>query len=275
MEKTNKYIHDEDVHNLRDPEIIVPILIEALNPRSVVDVGCGTGTFLKIFEKEGITDIMGFDGEWVNKDILLKNISSDKFQEVDLEKEVPINRKYDLAICLEVLEHIDNSFADVAVKTLTRLSDIIVFSAAIPGQGGQNHVNEQWYGYWVSKFRKYNYIFHDVFRPIFWNNENLSWWYKQNMFLVTNDSASIDISGFEKFMNKNIQDYIHPKLFLNISTYSQILKEELVTKKGEINMLQKDFDALQQNLDLIQRGKAPIVFYIKLIAKYLLRKIKK
>ena len=275
MEKTNKYIHDEDVHNLRDPEIIVPILIEALNPRSVVDVGCGTGTFLKIFEKEGITDIMGFDGEWVNKDILSKNISLDKFQEVDLEKGVPINRKYDVAICLEVLEHIDNSFADVAVKTLTRLSDVIVFSAAIPGQGGQNHVNEQWYGYWVSKFRKYNYIFHDVFRPIFWNNENLSWWYKQNMFLVTNDSASIDINGFEKFMNNNIQDYIHPKLFLNISTYSQILKDELALKKGEIDMLQKNLDALQKNLELIQRGKASLVFYIKLIAKYLLRKIKK
>lgn len=268
MGKKIKYIHDEEVHNLKDPEIIVPILIKVIHPKSVVDVGCGTGTFLRTFEKEGITDIMGLDGEWVNKEIISKNISLDKFQEVDLEKEIDINRKYDLALCLEVLEHIDNAFVDVAVKTLAKLSDVIVFSAAIPGQGGQNHVNEQWFGYWMTKFRQYNYSFHDVFRPIFWNNADLAWWYKQNMFLVTNDSASVDISGFEKLMNHNINDYIHPQLFLNISTYSQLLKEELGSKK-ELSDLQ------QQEIDLIQQGKYSINFYMKLIINYFLGKVRK
>jgi len=211
-------------------------LIKALNPQSVIDVGCGIGTFLNVFEKAGITDIMGLDGKWVDREKLSKNISLEKFQEIDLEKEISLDRKYDMAICLEVLEHVKNSFADVAVKSLTKLSDIIVFSAAIPGQGGQNHINEQWFEYWEIKFKKYNYSFHDVFRPIFWNNPNLAWWYKQNMFLVVNDLASIDHSAFEELWDKNIKNYVHPDLFSSISHQKNTLNYSISSIKTRLNM---------------------------------------
>ena len=131
------------VHNLKDPEIIVPVIMEMLRPQSVVDVGCGTGTFLHVFENHGVKKILGLDGDWVNREQLAKNISPDKFMVVDLEKGIDVDEKFDLAVCLEVLEHLGEEYADNVVKSLTQLSNIILFSAAIPGQPGQNHVDGQ------------------------------------------------------------------------------------------------------------------------------------
>jgi len=113
-----------------------------------------------------------------------------------------LNRKYDLAISLEVAEHLPEQFADLFVKTLILHSDIILFSAAIPGQGGQNHLNEQWPDYWIEKFSKHGYFFHDLIRPLIWNNKKVDYWYKQNTFLVT-----------KKCSLKKIEHYIHPDLF--------------------------------------------------------------
>ena len=142
--KDKNYIHDEQAHNLTDPSIIVPVIVNVLNPKSVVDVGCGIGTFLNVFKQNGVNDILGLDGPWVDKNLLANHISLEDFKEVDLEKGFEIDKKFDLALCLEVLEHIQDHFSSNIVKSLTLASDYIVFSASIPGQMGQNHVNEQW-----------------------------------------------------------------------------------------------------------------------------------
>lgn len=207
-----KYIHTEDVHNLLAPSEIVPVIYDILSPRSVVDLGCGIGTFLHYFKNSGC-EVLGIDGEWTNKDLLFKHIDPSEFVEANIEEPIQMNNRFDLALSLEVAEHLKENCADTYVETLVSLSDVILFSAAIPGQGGQNHVNEQWVDYWIAKFSEHDYVFHDVLRPIFWENENVDCWYKQNMFLVSHVSYKLDQSIFYKYNPSKIHNYIHPELF--------------------------------------------------------------
>jgi SAM-dependent methyltransferase len=254
-----KYIHDDKAHNLDDPRIIVPVIMEVLHPESVVDVGCGTGTFLQVFKENGVDKILGLDGDWVNRDLLSGHIDLANFKIIDIEKGFEIDDKFDLVLCLEVLEHVDDANADTAVKSLTELSEVILFSASIPGQMGQNHVNEQWPEYWIEKFNKHNYTFHDVFRPVFWNNKNLARWYKQNMFLVVKNGQEERIKGFEKYFEPGIKAMVHPEYFgLRVNEL-----EELIIR----------YEILSNQCELINKGKAAFSIYVKLIAKYFLSRL--
>ncbi len=152
MNQQAKYVYDPEHHNLDAPREIVPFLIDKFHPQSVVDVGCGNGTFLSVFLENGIKDILGLDGGWVNRSELY--IDGAFFLEKDLEKDLSINRKFDMVLCLEVAEHLSGDVADNFINNLTNLGDIIIFSAAIINQGGQNHINEQPFDYWIEKFSK-------------------------------------------------------------------------------------------------------------------------
>jgi SAM-dependent methyltransferase len=205
-----KYVHREE-HNLQSPNAIVPFLMEKFHPSSVIDVGCGIGTFLKVFKQHGVSDILGVDGTWVNKEQLY--IDKKEFVEADLEKPIKLDRTFDLVLCLEVAEHLSPGAADTIVGSLTSLGKVIVFSAATVKQGGQNHINEQEFSYWKKKFEEKGYKIVDFFRPHFWNVERIQWWYKQNMFLVLHES--IDANTFEAardvFLDNNV--LIHPDLY--------------------------------------------------------------
>jgi len=176
------YIHTEKVHNLKAPREIVPILLKLFAVNSVLDVGCGTGTWLKAFEENSVTDYVGVDGTYVDTDRLM--IPSNKFVARDLRGFFSLSRRFDLVLALEVAEHLPETSADHFVSTLINHGDTILFSAAVPGQGGQHHVNEQWPAYWMMKFSAHGYHFHDVIRSAVWDNENVEWWYRQNIFLV-------------------------------------------------------------------------------------------
>ena len=132
----------------------------------VLDVGCGIGTWLKAFEECGVKDYLGLDGNHVNRSLL--KIPAEKFRVQNLLESFRLNRKFDLVISLEVAEHLDEKISDQFVKGLVEHGETIVFSAAIPYQSGQNHVNEQWPAYWQQKFEKHGYYFHDVIRPKIW-----------------------------------------------------------------------------------------------------------
>jgi SAM-dependent methyltransferase len=202
-----RYVHEPEVHNTRSPKLIVPLIIDLLHPRSVVDVGCGIGTFLAVFKENGVDEILGLEGEWLDTKNL--EVSKDKILITDLEKPFSHDKKFDLALCIEVAEHLSESSADTIVNTLTGLSDIILFSAALPGQGGQNHINEQWAQYWQEKFAKKGYRFYDEIRRKIWNNPEIDWWYKQNMFFVIKEGKNS--YGFSE--NQEICNYVHPVLF--------------------------------------------------------------
>ena len=162
----SKYYNWRVKSALSSAEIIVPYLLESFSPSSVTDVGSAEGAWLSVFAKNGVNIIQGFDGEWVKKEELL--IPIEQFTMLDLETfEAPEEEIFDLAISLEVAEHLSESSADNFIKQLTKLSNRILFSAAIPGQGGLHHLNEQPPSYWAKKFKTYGFEQLDIVRPHF------------------------------------------------------------------------------------------------------------
>lgn len=179
----NLYVHDTRIHNKIAPQIILPHIFKLISVNSVVDVGCGLATWISVCEDLGVTDVMGIDGDYV--DLSLLAVEKASFVSADLRMPISLNRRFDLAICLEVAEHLPLESADNLIDTLTNHSDNILFSAALPNQDGQNHINEQPFEFWEAKFNAKGYFFADVIRPIFWNDSRVDWWYRQNIFLVT------------------------------------------------------------------------------------------
>lgn len=201
MKEKIPYTHDINLHNGESALEVVPILIDLIKPKSVVDIGCGLGDWLSVFQKNGVEKILGVDGNWVNKNNLY--IKEDYFLEQNLTQPLILNQKFDLALSLEVAEHLPESAANTFVETLTNLSDNIVFSAAIPNQGGQNHINEQWHSYWIEKFESKGFYCHDVIRPLIWKNKKVAWWYKQNILYFSKNTPSHSFLG----------DTVHYELF--------------------------------------------------------------
>ena len=217
MKKQTKYakkFYDNRTASLKSAEVIVPLVIDLINPKSVVDFGCGNGSFLHIFKKNGVKKVCGIDGPWIEKEQLL--ISNEEFIKTNLEKYVAPNDKFDLAISLEVAEHLSKSSAEKLIKNITHQSDIVIFSAAIPLQGGVNHINEQWQTHWVNLFEKYDYLPIDCFRNKLWDNDNVSFWFAQNMFLFVKRSYLEKSPKLKKTFqeNRNLPlSIVHPKLF--------------------------------------------------------------
>jgi hypothetical protein len=197
---------------LSSAEAMVPFLIKYASPNSVVDIGSAEGAWLSVFKKHGVKKIRGFDGPWAMKENLL--IPLERFTSLDLETfNAPINQRYDLAMSLEVAEHLAEKAADNFVYQLTRLSDRVLFSAAIPGQGGLHHVNEQPPNYWAKKFATRGFIQSDILRPHFWNDKRIAWWYRQNVFLYENSecrSNSKETSTKDSFKGAYL---VHPDAF--------------------------------------------------------------
>ncbi len=204
-----RYVHDETIHSCTDPEIIVPVLVDLLRPQSVVDVGCGIGTFLAAFKRQGILDVLGIDGEWVQQRQVLSNLEPNEFLPHDLESPIKLSRTFSLALCLEVVEHLSPQSAKTIVHTLVSLADIVVFSAAIPGQGGQNHINEQPLSYWEALFHEHDYHLHDFLRPLFWDNSSIRWWYRQNIVVF----AKGGITPCPQRPRCVIHSLVHPELY--------------------------------------------------------------
>jgi SAM-dependent methyltransferase len=202
MEKL--YIHNDSVHRTKDAEIIVPILLKYFQVQSVIDVGCGTGTWLKVCkDNHGISDVLGLDGSYLNKNLLV--IDESLFQSIDLRKPFDLKRTFDIAFCLEVAEHLPEKCADLLIESMTKHSDTIVFSAAIPGQGGQNHINERWPDYWERKFMSKGFKKYDFLRSIIWEEQDVKIWYRQNIYIYSNK----DLSNLNDY-NKE-KGVIHPE----------------------------------------------------------------
>lgn len=176
---------------------ILPILFDIIRtPKSVIDVGCGVGTWLSACMEFGVKNIVGVDGPWVDQAQL--QIPIQNFHQFDLSKEFVIPGKYDLAISFETAEHLSSRIAPSFVNSLTQLSNVVLFSAAIPGQGGESHVNEQWPSFWGELFKAKGFCMLDPLRKKIWNDERVEWWYQQNMFLYVNAEYYISNSAINK-----------------------------------------------------------------------------
>lgn len=215
------FSYDENSYSSRSAEQIVPILLEIFNPSSVLDVGCGNGSWLRTFKENGINDCLGIDGVHIKKETL--EIPFENFRAINLENDFELNRRFDLCICLEVAEHLNNNISEGLMRNLIMHSDNIIFSAAIPHQGGVMHINEKEPQFWQNLFNKNGYHTYDIIRKKIWNDPNINWWYKQNLFVATKKK----LNGLP---SENIDFIIHPALFFQTVKQLEMIKYAKITE---------------------------------------------
>lgn len=275
----NKNLYDKKFYQMvrnTAENSVVPVL-KALKKyyhgeiHSAVDLGCGVGVWLRgikeIFDKEA--KVRGYDGEYVERENLV--IAEEEFIAWDLKNKITDEGKYDIAISLEVAEHLPKDCADDFVESLVKLSDIVLFSAAIPNQGGTEHTNEQPLSYWINKFNNRNYEFYDFIRPCIWENQEVSFWYKQNtVVFVRRDSKAKFLMDNTK---RRIVNIVHPELLR--------IKEEKIYKKyddlwrcyWQVGIVRDLFDSFPNNGIAIRMGGLHTKRLLSLIGKENRKKI--
>jgi SAM-dependent methyltransferase len=204
---------------IKSAEKLLSHLFIYFQPKSLVDVGCGRGAWLKVAQNLGVNKLLGIDGQWNKDKLILKNTKKSKVNFIykDLNHFFKIDKKYELAICLEVAEHLKGSSAVNLVKSICNLSDTIIFSAAYNMQGGVMHINEREHSYWGQLFLKNNFFVFDIFRPYLWKKKKISFWYRQNSFLFVKKKSKIfnilTKCNIKPLSNIEFMDCIHPELF--------------------------------------------------------------
>jgi cyclopropane fatty-acyl-phospholipid synthase-like methyltransferase len=199
--------------------LILDLVLPELPPvRSAVDFGCGIGIWLAELSTRGI-DVLGLDGPWVDQDEL--SVPARYFRRTNLAERVDLERRFDLAVSLEVAEHVTAAQADSFVDNLTRAADVILFSAAIPGQGGTHHFNEQWPSYWRSRFAARGFEIADLIRHAVWDDVRIPYWYRQNMFVYARTTSlpshATRLKDAIAIGPRGPLDIVHPELFRNKS----------------------------------------------------------
>lgn len=207
-----KDIHEQALASARE---IVPFILKLTKAGSVVDAGCGQGAWLSVFRDNSVLRTLGIDGAHVPNNSLL--IPRDSFRAVDLNKPPADLGKFDLALSLEVGEHLPSVSADAYVAFLVSLAPVILFSAAVPLQDGTRHVNEQWQSYWAEKFKGHGFVVVDAIRPEFWSNENVAPWYRQNILMYVKKDKLSDYPLLQEAVrhtNERMLSMVHPQTYL-------------------------------------------------------------
>jgi SAM-dependent methyltransferase len=216
---TKSFYEERRAGAAKSAAAIVPLVLQVLPARSVVDVGCGEGDWLAAFQRAGVEDLLGVDGEHVERSRL--RIPQRQFQVADLTKPLCIDRVFDLAVSLEVAEHLPADCAPIFVESLVRLAPAVLFSAAIPFQRGIHHINEQWPDTWAEIFKEQNYVPVDLVRKRVWKNEAVDWWYAQNMILFVHprllETNAALRTEFQQ-TNPDQLSLVHPRKYLEVAT---------------------------------------------------------
>lgn len=231
------YLYDTEFYkgqmagSVRSAFKYVDLLAPLFQPASVVDMGCGRGTWLKAFKERGATRLVGYDGSWNNQANMVD--STIEFRSADLNKRIPNEQtRFDLAMSLEVAEHLQPPSSEEFVRSLTGLADVVLFGAAFTDQGGTSHINEQPHSFWAGHFARFEYAPFDLFRPVFWADQDIEYWYRQNTFLYVKKNTPLfnKLTELKRFPIEHIgfMDCVHPALFQaklrnNDSTINQLM----------------------------------------------------
>jgi SAM-dependent methyltransferase len=174
--------------SLRSAAAVLNAVSPILQYRSVLDIGCGAGAWLAAHRDLGITDFVGVDGNYVDRALLLFDQQS--FFALNVAEPFDLQRRFDIVQCLEVAEHIPSSASSILIDNIVRHGDLVLFSAAVPGQGGKDHVNEQPYEHWRDMFAARHYRLYDFVRPRIKADYAVEPWYRYNLMLFANDSIA-------------------------------------------------------------------------------------
>jgi hypothetical protein len=161
---------------------VTELVAGLVRPRSVVDFGCGRGVWLAAWHRAGAERLLGLDGHWIRPDDL--EVPAEWFRTTDLTQPIDVGEAFDLATSLEVAEHLPPDAADGLVDALTRTAPVVLFSAAIPFQGGTDHINEQWPAYWIERFARRGFVAVDAVRLELWGREDVAFYYQQNLVVL-------------------------------------------------------------------------------------------
>jgi SAM-dependent methyltransferase len=192
MRKTLAHYYAEDMYEhdraRASAQVVVPMVTALVHPTKVIDIGCGRGAWLRAFKDNGAGQIVGLDGDYIDLSTLL--IPSDCFRPTNLAGafETPAG-SFDLAVCLEVAEHLPARQARHLVARLAAAAPVVLFSAAPPGQGGGGHVNCQPLSYWRALFEERGMKMLDPLRPRTRDDAEVAWWYRQNMVMFATPEA--------------------------------------------------------------------------------------
>ena len=205
-------LEPHEAANRRSARAILELLFERYRPASVLDVGCGLGTWLSVAKELGAREIVGVEGAWLDR--RLARIPAEAIRELDLEKPFDLGRRFDLAISLEVGEHLPQQAAESFVASIARHADVVLFSAAIPFQGGTNHVNEQFPDYWRALFEGQGYAALDIIRPDVWDNADILVWLRQNIVVFAREALTAGSGPFAGLEAQARLSMVHPELYL-------------------------------------------------------------
>lgn len=232
-QKMHKSHHDEMESRCYSNQLLAAEISKILSPRSVLDVGCGIGLLMSFMKRNGVL-VSGIDGHWLKDEDLICDPKD--YMRHDLESKLQLDKKFDVCTSIEVAEHLDPSRAISFVEDLTTLSDAIVFSAAISGQGGKGHKNEQWQEYWVNIFLKKGYELYDPFRAKFRSDEKVLPWFQQNVLLFLKAGHKLE-NKLAKFKvpsssaNMILPTY-HKKILNRLRKRHKLLLEKASTARG-------------------------------------------
>ena len=230
------YNHSLNSHGEASPMELLPILLNGMGVSSLLDVGAGTGTWFSAARKYGILDTRGIDGVLVSAADL--KCDPKLIDSVDLVSPFQLNRHFDIVLCLEVAEHLPSESAQFLIESITSHTDLVFFSAAIPGQNGQHHVNCQWPVYWQNLFNRYGFECVDDLRPKIWNMD-VDPWYKNNMIKAFKSKKA----GSEP----RILSLIHPEMLVHIHA-------PFVPRP---NMAHRLMNKLRSFISLVDRNRIP------------------
>jgi hypothetical protein len=201
---------DETGVEWRAPERMLSFIWQFRSPASVGDFGCGSGNWLRCARAFGAKTVHGFDSHRSPG----KNLSAEEFTTVDLSEALVVKRRFDLAMSLEVGDHLPPASAPGLVRTLVAASDWVLFGAAVPFQGGAGSANENWLEFWAALFSKHDYLCYDILRLRFWHDASIPYYYRQNtcLFVKAGTDGALVKAGFRP--TRRPPTLIHPEQYL-------------------------------------------------------------
>ncbi len=269
---SDSFFDNQKAGSLSSAQVILSALFGVLGrvPVSVADFGCGVGTWLRVATELGAAAIRGFDGPWVPASQL--TIPAASFTACDLahvartgilpaEDALP----YDLVISVEVAEHLPPVYSADFVQLLCKCGDLILFSAAIPYQGGESHVNEDWPTSWSDLFAQHGFECFDALRSLVWANPAVEWWYAQNVLVFAKGSANAALRTRLEPVPQPLV-LVHPRKYLLQVTAEQELREGLAAATAapleaiapftaEVGHLERKLASLRAQLEGEQRAQ--------------------